>query len=316
MPANFTSGWLGNGERAWHGLGVVEEGTRPARQAFELANALFGVEKRPSYILTKANAWVETGKFAIVRTDNEVQLGHVSDKYEIVPNDSLLRMAEFIREEADMDSVVVLNDGAKVCFTATLKGAAQDIVQGDTVKKRIVGYLGHDGLTGCGALYTTIRVVCTNTFAAAVNQSRKHVSIRHASGANANFDALIKSIDCARESFAQECELFREFAQYQFTMADFNQYVSDVYDADQADLADGKFRKQTKLLRAYRGGLGARDFAPYTLWSAVNAVTEVETSTKTGTLKQRQSKFKSANFGQGLQYSRKAIEVAKELVCA
>ena len=46
MPANFTSGWLGNGERAWHGQGVVTDGTLPAREAFETAEALFTVEKR------------------------------------------------------------------------------------------------------------------------------------------------------------------------------------------------------------------------------------------------------------------------------
>ena len=46
MPANFTSGWLGNGRSAWHGQGVVTEGTLPAREAFETADALFTVEKR------------------------------------------------------------------------------------------------------------------------------------------------------------------------------------------------------------------------------------------------------------------------------
>ena len=46
MPANFTSGWLGNGERAWHGMGVVTDGSLPAREAFETADALFTVEKR------------------------------------------------------------------------------------------------------------------------------------------------------------------------------------------------------------------------------------------------------------------------------
>ena len=45
-PANFTSGWLGNGQAAWHGQGVVTEGTLPAREAFETADALFTVEKR------------------------------------------------------------------------------------------------------------------------------------------------------------------------------------------------------------------------------------------------------------------------------
>ncbi len=46
MTANFTSGWLGNGQAAWHGQGVVTEGTLPARKAFETADALFTVEKR------------------------------------------------------------------------------------------------------------------------------------------------------------------------------------------------------------------------------------------------------------------------------
>ena len=59
MPANFTSGWLGNGQAAWHGQGVVTEGTLPAREAFETADALFTVEKRelqywnPTLSLTK-----------------------------------------------------------------------------------------------------------------------------------------------------------------------------------------------------------------------------------------------------------------------
>ena len=50
MPANFTSGWLGNGQAAWHGQGVVTEGTLPAREAFETADALFTVEKRELHV--------------------------------------------------------------------------------------------------------------------------------------------------------------------------------------------------------------------------------------------------------------------------
>jgi hypothetical protein len=139
-------------------------------------------------------------------------LGVVSKQYEIVQNDSLLRMAEFIREEVDMDCVIVLSDGAKVCFTATLRGAETDIVPGDTVKRRIVGYLGHDGKTGCGAKFTNIRVVCQNTLTAALGESGAHSSITHKNGANNNFDALIESIDVARQDFVTECELMREFS--------------------------------------------------------------------------------------------------------
>ena len=215
-----------------------------------------------------------------------------------------------------MDSVVVLGDGQKIAFTATLRGASSDIVPGDTVKRRLVGYLGHDGMTGCGAMFTNIRVVCQNTLSAAMQNSKAKVSITHKGNANENFDSLIRSIDTARETFAQDCDLMREFTQHQFYASDFRDFVSEVYDVDTEVIDKGKFRKMAKLQRAYHGGLGAREFAPFSLWSAVNAVTEVETSTMTGTIKHRRAQFSRANFGQGLLYSKKAIAVAKELVTA
>ena len=199
--------------------------TLPARQAFETAEALFTVEKRelqyPVYGFDQISI-KPSGSFGVIRTDTEQLLGVVSKQYEIVQNDSLLRMAEFIREEVDMDCVIVLADGAKVCFTATLRGAETDIVPGDTVKRRIVGYLGHDGKTGCGAKFTNIRVVCQNTLTAAFAESGAHSSITHKNGANNNFDALISSIDVARQDFVTECDLMREFSRASMGYTQFN----------------------------------------------------------------------------------------------
>ena len=321
MPANFTSGWLGNGERAWHGMGVVTDGTLPAREAFETADALFTVEKRelrvpihgedgPDGYLPGRIVYQPSGTFGVVRTDTQALLGVVSKQYEIVQNDALLRMAEFIREEVDMDSVVVLADGGKVAFTATLRGAETDIVPGDTIKRRIVGYLGHDGKTGCGAIFTNVRVVCCNTLAAALNSNNK-VSVHHKGGANANFDNLISSIDVARQTFAQEADLMREFARVSMGDTVFNEYLDEVYKIEEGQ----KFRKRDKLMRAFHYGLG-NTFAPYSLWNAVNAITEVETSTRNQTEAGARRQFARANFGQGLQISNRAIEVATAYLSA
>ena len=174
---------------------------------------------------TELSQFQGSGSFGVVRTDTQALLGVVSKQYEIVQNDSLLRMAEFIREEVDMDCVIVLSDGAKVCFTATLRGAETDIVPGDTVKRRIVGYLGHDGKTGCGAKFTNIRVVCQNTLTAALGESGAHSSITHKNGANNNFDALINSIDVARQDFVTECELMREFSRVSMNVHSFQNFV-------------------------------------------------------------------------------------------
>ena len=312
MPANFTSGWFGNGEQAWHRQGVVTDNTLSARAAFETAEALYRVEKRelqlPTVDFERGYVYKPSGTFGVVRTDTQTLLGVVTKQYEIVQNDSLLRMAEFIREEADMDCVVVLAGGAKVAFTASLKGAAQDIVPGDTVKRRLVGYLGHDGKTGCGAKFTDIRVVCQNTLAAALGDSGAHSSIRHKGGANANFDALIRSIDTARQSFDRQCDLMREFSRATCGPTDFNAFIDDVYNVEEGDTKFDK--KRQKLERLFLYGRG-QDMAPRSLWSAVNAVTEMETSTLGKTAAGEKRMFARANFGAGKDLSRKAMQVAE-----
>ena len=315
MPANFTSGWLGNGEAAWHGEGTVTDGTLPAREAFEVADALFTVEKRhlffPTFVpeTTERDDWQASGSYAVVRTDTQALLGVVSEQYELVQNDALLQMAEFIREEVDMDTVIVLSHGKKVCFTATLRGAETDIVPGDTVKRRIVGYLGHDGKTGCGAMFTNIRVVCQNTLTAASNDASTRRSITHKQGANNDFQSLIKSIDTARQDFIVECDLMREFSRTSMGMTQFNEMIDEVYNIDEGQV----FRKRAALEHAFRSGYGAQ-FAGFTIWNGLNAITQVETSTrgKTGSASTRQ--FARGTFGAGAQISKKAFAFARDLV--
>jgi len=322
MPANFTSGWLGNGERAWHGMGVVTDGTLPAREAFETAEALFTVEKRELLYPNVGAGQVQpdgserptllpSGSFGIVRTDTQALLGVVSKQYEIVQNDSLLRMAEFIREEVDMDCVIVLSHGSKVCFTATLRGAETDIVPGDTVKRRIVGYLGHDGKTGCGAKFTNIRVVCQNTLTAALADSGAQSSVTHKGAANDNFNALISSINIARQDFVTECDLMREFSRASMSVSAFNEFVDEVYNIDEGQA----FRKRQHLETAFRVGYG-QEYAPFSVWTGVNAITQVETSTRGTTATKGRSQFARGTFGAGAQISKRAFAIASELVTA
>ena len=208
-----------------------------------------------------------------------------------------------------MDSVVVLADGAKVAFTASLRGAETDIVPGDTVKRRLVGYLGHDGKTGCGAKFTNIRVVCQNTLTAALADNGSHSSITHKNGANGNFDALINSIDVARQDFVTECDLMREFSRASMRLQGFDEFVDEVYNIDESQV----FRKRDKLRAAFLRGYGS-DFAPASIWNAVNAITQIETSTLGTTAAKGRSQFARGTFGAGAQISKRAFAVAAELV--
>jgi hypothetical protein len=218
-----------------------------------------------------------------------------------------------------MDTVVVLKEGARVAFTAKIKGAQADIMPNDPVFGRIVGYLGHDGKSGCGAIFTNVRVVCSNTMAAA-ERSTRQVSIRHKNGANANFDRLITSIDCARRNFQSDVELMDAMANTSITHDDFREYLESVYAKQLSNpVKEGDSERPRRLedlrvfphiRRAYNMGFGAQ---PGTLWGALNAVTEVETSTKRGDRKKR---FYSANFGLGFEMAQRATYEAQQMVHA
>lgn len=317
---------------AYDGKGVIatDGASVPARQMFEEAGALFTVEKRELHFPKVLDApqdgewdFAPTGTFAVVRTDTQDLLGIVTKQYELVQNDSLLRMAEFIREEADMDTVTLLSGGERVAFTANLRGAEADVVAGDTVKRRLVGWLGHDGKTGCGACFTNIRVICSNTLMMAKSKAAAKLSIRHSQGANENFERLIQSIDLARQTFQEEVEVMRALADTPCSQELFRHYLEQLFSKELAvpvKSDEGERERTLEDVRAFShikdaftSGLGA-DYARGSLWSAANAVTQFYTSTKVGTERQRKAKFASANFGRGRLISEQAMSLASALV--
>jgi len=336
MPAYFTSGWFGNSEPAWHGEGVVTPGTLPAKEAFETADALFQVEKRELVYPDTPNesgigsggitGYQPSGQYAVVRSDNNDLLGLVTNRYEVVQNEALLRMAEYLREEVDLDTVVVLQNGSKVAFTATIKGATKDVLPGDTVKRRIVGFLGHDGMTGVGAMFTNIRVVCSNTLALAERMASNTVSLRHNAGVNDQFNKLIQSINVQRETFDADIETMQLLASRMVQTGGFTEYLEELYKKDlyvPEDLMNGveagqksltEFRKTRDMILAFDNGIGMNiPGVKGTWWSAVNAVSEIETSTKR---KRTGAQFHKANFGTGYTATKKAMELALQFANA
>ena len=163
----------------------------------------------------------------------------------------------------------------------------------------------------CGAKFTNIRVVCQNTLTAALSESGAHSSITHKNGANNNFDALISSIDVARQDFVNECDLMREFSRASMGLDSFRDFVDEVYNIDEGQV----FRKREKLERAFISGYGS-EYAYNSIWSGLNAITQVETSTRGTTAAKGRAQFARGTFGAGATISKKAFEVAANLLVA
>jgi len=105
--------------------------------------------------------------------------------------------------------------------------------------------------------------------------------------------------------------LMREFSRASLPIGAFHDFVDEVYNIDEGQV----FRKRDKLTQAYRSGYGS-EFAPYSVWSAVNAITQIETSTRGTTAAKGRAQFARGTFGAGAQISKKAFAVARDLVTA
>ena len=144
---------------------------------------------------------------------------------------------------------------------------------------------------------------------AALGDTGAHSSITHKNGANNNFDALINSIDVARQDFVTECDLMREFSRTSMGLQSFSDFVDEVYNIEEGQV----FRKRDKLEAAFQRGYG-HEYAPYSLWSGLNAITQVETSTRDTTAAKGRSQFARGTFGIGAQISKRAFAVAQDLL--
>lgn len=321
MAHEFTSGIMLNGQGAWHGLGEVIEGTLPAGEAFTRAGALFPVGIVPTYVRGEAyGEYIEApGHKAIKRLDDHTILGYASDHYKPIQNTQLLRFAEAIREEVDMDTVVVLKGGAKVAFTARLRGSDHEVVPGDKIHRNIVGYLGHDGKTAFGGMFTNIRVVCANTLGFAQSDANRHgkqFTIKHTANDIAQIDRVLETIDMARQSFVSVVDDYRAMQSAPMSFDMYRHWLETLYTipakSDRPGRIEDLSQKWKKLEHAWHHGIGM-DIAGVrgTVYHGLNAVTEVESSQRSKGANQH--RMHSALFGAGSQIIKKAHESALEL---
>ena len=293
MAHQFTSGVFLHNKPAWHRLGVVVDGTLPAREAFRLAEADFSVAARPVF---DADMQPIAGYQAITRLDSGRTLSVMAESYTPIQNEALIRIAEALHEDTSMDAVCVLADGKRVSFTAQILGAEGDVVPGDSVQQYLIGCTSHDGSIPFQLLFSPIRVVCQNTLSAALGlASRPHqkdnsIRIRHTKNADALIQRLPELVDIRRRQFHGGLTELKQMALTPCSDAQFRQYITDVF-ADQLsgsinDVRGDQRSARPKILedlpgwsslrRKFQGEAIGSDLRAChgTSWAAYQAVTE------------------------------------------
>lgn len=177
------------------------ENCKTAEEVIKTANLDWNVEKCPIFGQTPLNvkrlendcfihdemyyAKVPNG-YGIYRTDLNIPLGIVKDRYNIVQNiDAFTFFNDGIgKDKAIWQTAGYFGNGERIFVSAKIP--KNILVDDDPVENYLVFTTSHDGSSGVKILFTPIRIICENTLNAAIADSSNYISFRHTDSVHDN----------------------------------------------------------------------------------------------------------------------------------
>ena len=149
------------------------------------------------------NYGVVQNAYGIYRTDYNIPLGLVKERYEPVQNVDAFRFFDDAigLNKAIWQTAGFFGNGERIFVSAKLPDDI--VVHGDKVDSYLVFTNSHDGSTGVKILFTPIRVVCQNTLNAAIKTSTNYVSFRHTKNVHSNINMASELLGiCSKQAIA------------------------------------------------------------------------------------------------------------------
>lgn len=235
--------------------------------------------------------------FATYRTDHNIPLGIVKDRYMPVQNVEAFSFFNNAigKNKAIWQTAGFFGNGERIFVSAKLP--KNILVDGDPVDNYLVFTTSHDGSSGVKILFTPIRVICENTLNAAIRGASNYVSFRHTNSVHNNldiaaeilgicdqivsylneqFNAMNKikmSDEQAQMMFAQTVLTDKELDNIFITGHNVQQIVYRDWRAiNDAEISMKKVNVLTEMNNYYFQGPGQKELLG-TAWGAYNAVT-------------------------------------------
>lgn len=287
MPAALETGFFGNSERAWHGLGtVIPEDVVDTERALTLAGLDWEVEKVPMFVDGQTGYETVENYHATQRSSDGRVLGVVGDYYRPVQNREGFAFGDgLIGEGAKWHTAGSLEGGKCVWMLARLpldlKVAGEPHVPFLFLTNR------HDGKGAVKVACTPVRVVCANTLAMAVRGAKRTWSARHLGqwdNASVMIDEARQTLGFATDYFTAMADQAEQLAAAKMTERQFVKQVLDHLIPLQEATGDVELRRSDRAARnaeeARSAILGLFTGAPNlenvrgTKWAAYNAVAE------------------------------------------
>lgn len=253
---------------------------------------------RDDGFLYRGDFYIETpSAFATYRTDLNIPLGTVRDKYTIVQNTEAFAFFDNAigKNKAIWQTAGSFGNGARIFVSAKLPNNIY--VNGDPVENYLVFTNSHDGSSGVKILFTPIRVICQNTLNAAIATSNNYVSFRHTQKVHSKIDIASEvlgmcdiktkflneqynfmskrkiSDEVAHASFIKLILNEKEISNIKGTGHTFKEIINRNWRAvEDSEISIKKLNTITNIKDYYYTGIGQKEILG-TAWGAYNAVT-------------------------------------------
>lgn len=307
------------GQTPWHGLGQRLERGEPLEAWAKAAgmdwslrstSVRFAVQEDGPLVLIRPY----DDQKVLYRSDNLKPLSVVGARYQVVqPTDVLEFYRDLINLSGyEMETAGVLKEGRKFWALART-GKATALKGNDLVEGYLLLASSCDGSLSTTATPTTVRVVCSNTLAAAVNGAQCAVRVPH----NTTFEAdqVKRQLGVAVSGWDDFMYRMKSLADRKVTDAEAESFIQGVFAVPQLEdkpRPPGPAMKQVKAMFDGQGRGAELASAKGTAWGLLNAVTEYVDHQRRA--KSQDSRLDSAWFGHGAAIKQRAMQEAMELV--
>ncbi|MBL4833961.1 MAG: DUF932 domain-containing protein [Pseudomonas sp.] len=310
------------GATPWHGLGSQLSHNQPLRIWQHEAGMNWHIEESPVRFVAGASSHLGSihafpEQKVLYRSDTKAPLSVVSNRYRVVQPFDVLEFYRDLTEYAgyELETAGVLKGGKK--FWALARTGQTSVLSGhDEVHGYLLLATSCDGTLATTATPTTVRVVCNNTLAIAVNGATQAIRVPHSTELNPQ--RVKQQLGISVSQWSDFMYRMKTLSERKVNSEEALQYFLRVICLTDTDLQDRKRLPQHRALQKvhdlYHGqGRGAQLVsAKDTAWGLLNAVTEFVDHEKRA--RSTDYRLDSAWFGQGAALKQKALDQALQLV--
>lgn len=187
-----------------------------------------------------SNVYTECANaFATYRTDYNVPLGIVKDRYTPVQNIEAFKFFDTAigKNSAIWQTAGYFGNGERIFVSAKLP--KNILVNGDPIENYLVFTTSHDGTSGVKILFTPIRVVCQNTLNAAIQGATNYISIRHTATVHNKLDIAHEILGISEKKIECFGQALKQMSEIKFTDTEAQKLFANVVLTESEELSIG-----------------------------------------------------------------------------